>query len=369
MKKLVIIDHFLITDKGHDEQYDFSIAKEAIKRGIHAEVWCPNRKKQNQPGFIKQYLNTPFWERKGWILKILSAIASIFEWRRLFRRGELDKDTVVFIQMVKFPVLLMFTCATFGLVIKPKIVMVLRRAMNNLLMKYLYRRKNTIFISDSELISEELKAEKFVSSKVLPMPYLPAKEEIIYKKSNVIVGYFGEARYDKGFDLLAEMIEIIITNHKNIFFKIQANIHKGTALMKETLHKIEEIGRNNPGRIEIMSRFLTYSEYTDYMQKCSIIIAPYRKEFYGKGTSGILAEAIACGNWVIVPSGTWMADQKCRYDKVVIFDEPNAQSLSEAVELCIKRDKEIDHSKIVKQVDEWYKFHSPENYIRILSSI
>ena len=44
MKKLVIIDHFLTDNKGHDEQYDFSVAREAIRRGIATEVWSPKRK-------------------------------------------------------------------------------------------------------------------------------------------------------------------------------------------------------------------------------------------------------------------------------------------------------------------------------------
>jgi glycosyltransferase involved in cell wall biosynthesis len=366
MKKLIILDHFLNDNKGHDEQYDFSIAREAIRRGIVAEVWSPKRK-DPQPEFVKQYLKTPFWKRANALGKIFAALGSIFEWRTLFMSEKLDNNSIVLIQTIKFPILVFLSLGLVGISVKPKLAIVLRRGIENsiarTLMKYLNNRKNTVFLPDSELITEELLGEGFQNAKTLPIPHLPAREAL-EKENRRVIGYFGEARYDKGFDLLPGLIENVLKDDQSASFIIQSNVHKRTAAMADAVGRLFNIGDSFPSRLEIIDRYVSDAEYAALMRKCSIILIPYRGKLYGKGTSGILAEAIACGKWAVVPAGTWMADQKKKYPKIAIFNAATVESIANAIKAC-----EGNFLGLEQKIDEWYKFHSAENYLNILSSV
>jgi len=363
MKKLIILDHFLTDNKGHDEQYDFTVAREALRRGIVTEVWSPKRKGL-QPEFVKQCLKMPFWKSSSLLGTILAALGSIFEWRALFQREELDMDTVVLIQTIKFPILGFLSLGLVGISVKPKLAIVLRRGLENgiakTLMKYLYTRKNTIFLPDSELITEELLNEGFKNAKTLPIPHMPAREAP-GKENGRVVGYFGEARYDKGFDLLPGLIEKVLKEDQRASFIIQSNVHKRTAAVAGAVGRLFNL--RGP-RVEIIDRYVADSEYAALMRKCSIVLIPYRAKLYGKGTSGILAEAIACCKWVVVPASTWMADQKMKYPKISLFTEPTVESIAKAIKAC-----EGDFPGLEQRIDEWYKFHSAENYLNILSSV
>jgi glycosyltransferase involved in cell wall biosynthesis len=366
MDKLVIIDHFLTDNKGHDEQYDFTIAREAIRRGIQAEVWSPQRKGV-QPDFVKQCLKTPFWKRTNLLKKIYAALGSIFEWRKLLNDEKLDKNTTVLIQTIKFPILIFLSLGLIGTSVRPRLVIILRRGLGNniakVLMQYLCKRKNAILMPDSELITEELLKEGFKDVKTLPIPHLPEREGT-KQENEMVIGYFGEARDDKGFDLLPGFVGLTLKRYPGTKIIIQSNLHKGTALMRKTSEELNKLRDLHPGKVEIVDRYISNLEYTDYMRKCSIILIPYRAKFYGKGTSGILAEAIACGKWAIVPAGTWMADQKSRYPKIAVFNDASAESIVDAVKEC-----KGSYPGLEQNIDEWYKFHSAENYINILLAV
>lgn len=362
MKKLVLIDHFLIGKKGHEEQYDYSIAKEAQKRGIPVEVWCPINSQASQESFVKPCLMRPFWLRKNPAAKLLSAIRSIFEWRKLLTDKAFDKDTIVLIENVRPIILLLLLLALVGLKLKPKVVVVLRRTLNKLLV-YLLKRKQILLFSDSELISEQINAE------TLPIPHMPPRNENLADNNKIVIGYFGEARFDKGFNLLADLVRLVLAETNKMSFIVQVNIHKPDKLIERAYHQLKELKQANPGQLEIVDRYLSDDEYVSLMRKCSIILIPYRKKYYGLGTSGILAEAIANGSWAVVPKGTWMAEQKHKYDRIIEFAEPTPEALLQAISYCSSKNISVDKSKLKQQIDRWYEFHSPKKYIEILQTI
>lgn len=74
---------------------------------------------------------------------------------------------------------------------------------------------------------------------------------------------------------------------------------------------------------------------TDYLanfSRCTVVLLGYEKRPYGKLTSGVFVEAAAFGKPVVVPSGTWMAQQIATGCGVgTIFEEPTPSSVAAAL--------------------------------------
>lgn len=387
MEKLIILDFFLTDNKGHHEQYDFSVAEEALQEGIKTEIWCPARA-GSQPQFVKQYLKSPSRIKNPLIWALITFATRISELGSFFRREEIDKSTIVLIPCTDSHFLLSLYLGTIGVNVDAKVIVVLRRGLsehwmplgyltrkiisviNDPFMSYLYYKKNVYFCSDSDLITQELLTRGFNKTATLPIPHVPAKKERSADKNTTVISCFGGACYEKGFDLVPELIRVLIEKKEKVFFIIQ-NFFRQTSridLMTKAMRDIGELQKIYSDKLLVIDKYLSDSEYSDYMKRSSIVLIPYRKEFYGKGTSGILAEAIACEAWAIVPSGTWMAAQKEKYDKIVIFDDLTVTSLVDAITYCISNENSINDGHVKKQIDEWCSFHSPVNYLKSLMS-
>jgi len=387
MNKLVILDFFLEQNRGHNEQYDFSLASEAVRQGIPTEIWCPGRGDNHQPGFVKQCLTSKPLTKKNLCSKALSALARTLELRKIFAQNNFDRDTVILIPSIDSHLLLDLSLALLGRQVKPKIIIVVRRGLKDhiqtlgpliarlrtlltdLFLKYLHDKKNILFLSDSELITDEIVSFGFADAKTLPIPHLPPRQEPPRCRDGTVIGYFGDARYDKGFDLLPAIIESVFKKYQSVSFILQSFLFDSSGPVQVAAAKLCALRDAFPDRITLLPKYLSDAEYTDYMRKCSIVLIPYRKQFYGKGTSGILAEAIACGAWAVVPAGTWMAAQKSRYSKIVVFDSLDVGTVAEAVGYCIENEKNIDVKLLNYQIHQWYQFHCPARYIDIMLSV
>lgn len=397
MKNLILLDFSLIERKGHNESYDFAVAYEALRQGIPVEIWCPKRNEGVQPDFVKECLHSRVTMKKwkDWDKIIIATLGIAWELRGLFKINVFKKDTLVLIPAIDHFFLFAFLLGTFRIKTKPKIVIILRSGLKSnyqkeykcksfvsvlrslihnivfhpFLIKYLHKTKNVVFCSDSKLITEELRGCGLSEAVTLPIPHLPLKQEKKTINSDMIVGYFGGARFSKGFDLLPDIIKISLETHKNISFIIHAYIFEDSKQMHNAQREICEFKKLYPDKIEIIDKYLSTDEYGEMMKRCSIILIPCRKDFYGIGTSGIVAEAIACGAWAVVPSDTWMAAQKTKYDKIVVFENSQVETIIKALAFCIENEKNVDIEKINQQISNWYAFHSSANYFNILQSL
>lgn len=402
MKKLIILDYFFGEGIGHFERYDLSIVKEALRQEIKAEIWCPIGKDQADSDLVQCRLKAP--SRRTWkdkssfkrsLLKAISVVPRSLEFRSIFKK-ERDKDSVILIPEIENLFYLYLLPLFFGTLwtgVSPRIVIIIRRDMardwgyladlfpnlcrllTGLSMNYLSKRKNVSFISDSDLITEELRREGVSRISTVPIPHLPSRHkeasDKVGGKGKVVIGYFGGARLEQGFDLVPATIKGAFEAYPDltINFIVQTGHEDGRGRMGKAFMELSGLKEAWPERIEILSGYLASEEYEEQMSRCHIILIPYRSEDYGNRTSGILTEAIACGAWSIVPSGTWMAKQKEKYEKIITFDELDAETLVDAIGLCLKLNGEIDTEKINRQIDNWYAFHSPSNYLDAIRSL
>jgi len=74
------------------------------------------------------------------------------------------------------------------------------------------------------------------------------------------------------------------------------------------------------------------ADYLANFSKCTVVLLGYEKRPYGKLTSGVFVEAASFGKPVVVPNGTWMAQQIATGCGVgTIFEEPSPNSVAAAL--------------------------------------
>jgi len=174
---------------------------------------------------------------------------------------------------------------------------------------------NIRFHTDTEELAAEYGALAPLGYGVLPIPIragliVPTDRS---PQSPIRLVYTGEARDEKGFHWLPELIESLWAKYVQpgkVRFLIQATLtepqfHPQSAVAVEKLRKfapehVELRGLGNP---------LTSHEYYSLVSEADAMVLPYDCRSYYARSSGTLAEALASGCPAVVPARTWMARQ------------------------------------------------------------
>ncbi len=129
----------------------------------------------------------------------------------------------------------------------------------------------------------------------------------------VVFGYFGEAREEKGFVLVPEIIEVLVRRHgpKAVRFAIQVsaasdNDTPRVRAAREKILALQEETRSD-GTIVLYGKFDTMAGYYTAMSECDAMLLPYEKRSYAIRGSGVVLEAMRLGMPVVVTAGTDMA--------------------------------------------------------------
>ncbi len=399
MDRLVIIDYYLAAEGGHHEVYDYSIAREAVRRGKKVEVLSPSRQSGEKPAFLEECLDRRTRLRRlaekmpFGISYVLKTALHTAEMRTIFRTRKFDEKTVVLFQTVDRLFPLSFCLATAFMKPRARVVVILRRgirdhyesdspfiarlksAVHDPFMRLIHRWKNVVFCSDSNIITDELHRDGFDDAVTFPIPHLPPRQPLKKKGRKTIVGFWGGARFEKGFDLLPDIIEDVIKRSPKHVFKVHnyahgvKYLHQSSSVVQVAQERMQTLKKKHPKNILIISRYLSDADYAKEMGSCDIVLIPYRRELYGGGTSGILAEGIAFGEWIVVPDKTWMSDQARRYGKISIFRKFDAASIADAVLRCTNGVQSASGKRLNAQISEWYYFHSQRRYVTLLESL
>jgi glycosyltransferase involved in cell wall biosynthesis len=123
-------------------------------------------------------------------------------------------------------------------------------------------------------------------------------------------GYFGEAREEKGFHLLPEIVARLLRrfpDHK-VAFRIQVstsptNNTQAISEAREWLERLAESGKSIVD-IELFSEMNDMRAYYSALSGCDAILMPYDPRAYAIRGSGVALEALAMDIPVIVPPGT-----------------------------------------------------------------
>ena len=111
------------------------------------------------------------------------------------------------------------------------------------------------------------------------------------KKNNFItVGYMGDARESRGFNLLPNLINKLIDKNENLNFLIQFSktSSNSTSITSENLFKMAE---NNP-KIKILKTYLDYADFRNTLQKIDIMPILHNNEEINNGNPSTIYSSI-----------------------------------------------------------------------------
>ena len=110
------------------------------------------------------------------------------------------------------------------------------------------------------------------------------------KDSSITVGYMGDARESRGFNLLPDLINKLIDRNENLNFLIQFSktSSNSTSITSENLFKMAE---NNP-KIKILKTYLDYADFRNTLQKIDIMPILHNNEEINNGNPSTIYSSI-----------------------------------------------------------------------------
>ena len=180
--------------------------------------------------------------------------------------------------------------------------------------------RRLLLCTDSQALSEDYQAIYAGRVVTLPIPLSSDLEGFttgplavryqLEEGRRLRLGYVGDARAAKGFDLLPDLVERVLAADAPARFVIQcARPGSGDdhAALPPGLPALEALARQHPAAVTLIPEKLSVPEYGVLLHHLDVILLPYVSDTYREATSGIFAEALALGKPVVVPEGTWMA--------------------------------------------------------------
>lgn len=172
--------------------------------------------------------------------------------------------------------------------------------------------RNIFLYCDTPELAKEYHDEFMVKFDTLPIPFRSSlMEKRFNPKGKIVLGYFGDARDEKGFEHLP-LIHSYLNQKQDLYGKFKFIIQCTNANCWSGGVKVLSYFKNvNPEECELISidKPMTDKEYYDNFSKADICLLPYDSGIYRSRSSGCLSEAIALGIPSIVPNSTWMANQ------------------------------------------------------------
>jgi glycosyltransferase involved in cell wall biosynthesis len=172
------------------------------------------------------------------------------------------------------------------------------------------------------------------------------------------IGYFGYGKAERGIFLLPEIVASVAEARPDARFVVQINsfLPSETAGVADALRPFGE-------RAAIIEGALARDRLMALMAECDVVLMPYDPEPYRERGSGLFGEAIMLGRTVVVPDGTWMAEELAANGLPgAAFDRFEATSVAAAVfELLAGGKKLVAESE--KAVAAWVGARTARTYL------
>lgn len=123
------------------------------------------------------------------------------------------------------------------------------------------------------------------------------------KPDPVIVLVLGEARREKGFHMLPDLIGAVIAADPNIEFRVQAalNMPLGEPGIAAALSRLRGMRGKN---LQLLAPRIETEEFYNHLGRGHIMLLPYDAETYSMRSSGLLLQALAAGLRIVGPASS-----------------------------------------------------------------
>ncbi|MCR9135648.1 MAG: hypothetical protein NXI27_06630 [Alphaproteobacteria bacterium] len=165
------------------------------------------------------------------------------------------------------------------------------------------------FYTDTDELTEQYNLLGVFRFATLPVPVVPQPCGPTNRDSTLTIGYLGDARDEKGFQYLPEVVRDFAGRNqcsRSVRFCLQANFNvaEGEPGSRYARSLLEQYGADV---VDLPEGPFDSIEYGRLLNSMDIVLIPYSAESYRARSSGVLMEAVSVGTPVLVPTCSWMA--------------------------------------------------------------
>jgi glycosyltransferase involved in cell wall biosynthesis len=191
-----------------------------------------------------------------------------------------------------------------------------------------------------------------------PIP-LPAAPAVVPRdEDRTSFAFLGGARHEKGFDLLPEIVATLIeATDADVLVQI-AEVPPSSSITVERLHALAR----SP-RVRLHHGAAAAETYRALAGSIGVMLLPYDAHRYRIRGSGLFFEALSAGLPLVLPAGTWMAEEWSRLrGGGVLFHDWTANDVAEAaVQVARSFDEHRARSRCT--APRWNASHSTAAFV------
>ncbi len=188
-----------------------------------------------------------------------------------------------------------------------------QRARRNVFAQFaqLTQNRAVYFYTDTEALTAQY-ARLGVPFHSLPIPHThPPRSAAPRGDRPLHFVYLGDARAEKGYHHLPRLVGDLWADDiepGRVVFTIQSNFNvpQGEPEAVVARAQLESFA---PDKVRLTSAPLSSADYRRLLLSADVVLLPYERDNYYARSSGILVEALSAGIPVIVPAGSWLAQQ------------------------------------------------------------
>ncbi|WP_228025780.1 glycosyltransferase [Synechocystis salina] len=244
----------------------------------------------------------------------------------------------------------------------------LKKCLENFCQTQLWPSKIRFYTDTKDLVRKHNQLSPAIFTQV-PIPFRQEKLQLenfdkgVDNKTFIHIVYLGDARSEKGYQHLPALVADLWADYLKpglAKFTIQSNynVAGGEEVILEAKLKLCQYPRS---AVELIDHALEPDAYYRLLASADMVVLPYNPMNYQR-TSGVLTEALAAGKPVVVPQGSWLAEQ---VDNTRAGIYPNPQDLPKSVRYVLENlasltEKAKDFSR------HWQSMQSPNYFLECL---
>lgn len=180
--------------------------------------------------------------------------------------------------------------------------------------------ENTYFYTDTNKLTQQYHFLKIVPFYTLPIPVNPRlqKNEFSEKQKPYNIVYLGDARKEKGYQLLEQVVQGVWEDYAltgRVRFAFQSNFSFDDFRSNyEVVYAKQSLMQKDRSIVYLQEHALGSEEYCEFVMGGDIGLLFYDRENYYARSSGALVECICFGMPVLVPSASWLSEELCVYN-------------------------------------------------------
>jgi glycosyltransferase involved in cell wall biosynthesis len=141
----------------------------------------------------------------------------------------------------------------------------------------------------------------------------------------------GHANAAKGYQLLPDAIERVLSSGLNVKFLIHGNVQDTDAAeVRDSMERLRQLAHVSES-VVVRTNALGPNEYRDWLCQADVVLLPYCPEIYRSRGSGVFADAEKLGIPVIAPRTCSFATSGIASGRVAPIGDHDSESVAEAI--------------------------------------